>query len=187
RGRPTTCRRGRLVRAPCRGKDPPLAAEEVLALALDLPGAVVELEQVERVSLVGHLERPGLPLRRAEQLGLDARGGAHLPLLHKRWPEVGALAVAGAATVFVRHEEIERPARARCEHLAHLRRVERDASGGRIARGRRAGALMCDGRGRRDAGNDQREPEQRGYHGFLQHLSPPTGFPGYYARRARTD
>src|SRR5262245_25710301 len=124
------------------------------------------------MTVVRHLELAVLPLRGAKQPGLDAGAGADLPLLHERRPEAGAGAVAGALTVLVLHEEVQRPTRARCQHLSDFRLVQRDAASRRAARG---GALMCDGRGGGNAGRSEGNPQNNSYDGSFRHLSPPTG------------
>src|SRR4029079_5171873 len=146
----------------------PLATEEVLALAFELPRPGVTRVQVERMALVRHLGLPVLPLRRPEEPRLHARSGAELPLLHERRPVVGTLAVTGAVPVLVLHEQVERPAGARGEHLANLRLVQRDSSSARAARG---GALVCDGRCRGDARGGEGDPQRDGQNDSFQHLS----------------
>src|SRR5882724_9888615 len=64
-------RLGRDFRA--RSRDgPPASAEVNVALAVDVAGLLVRLEEVERVTLVGDLQLPVLPLRRAEQRPVQA-------------------------------------------------------------------------------------------------------------------
>src|SRR3989442_9001961 len=92
----------------CGREHPPRAAELVDALPGRLPRLPVADEVVERVTVVGDLELPVLPLRRAEQRGAHAVAGMHLPFGDERRPQRSAGAVAAARAALVLDEVVQR-------------------------------------------------------------------------------
>src|SRR5436309_118722 len=110
----TRCARGwssclALVELLARGvHDVPLGAEGLRALALGLTGLRVAREGVQRAAVVGHLRLAVLALGGAEQRSLHAGARVRLAGGEGRWPELGALSIAGALAVLVLLEQVER-------------------------------------------------------------------------------
>src|SRR5437763_1190949 len=86
---------------------PPASAEVNVALAVDVAGLLVRLEEVERVTVVGDLQLPVLALRRAEPRRVQPCAGGRPPGDERR-PVRRALSVAHALRVLVCGEEIQR-------------------------------------------------------------------------------
>src|SRR5882724_9670631 len=107
---------------------PPAPAEVNVALAVDVAGLLVRLEEVERVTVVGDLQLPVLALRRAEQRRVHAGAGGRLAGDERR-PVRGALSVAHALRALVGGKEIQRAPIRTDEHLSDRRRLQRDRRG----------------------------------------------------------
>src|SRR5206468_6971740 len=92
----------------CRREHVPAGAEVVQALALGLARLRVQGEPVERMARVGDLLAAVCPPGRSEQRLLQAGTSDGFPVGEQRRPERRALSVAGAASVLVLLEQIER-------------------------------------------------------------------------------
>src|SRR5258708_23303510 len=93
---------------PARRHDVPLGSERLRALPFRLPGLVVVVVVVKRMPTVRRLQRPVRALDRPDLRGGDARAGGRLAGGDERRPDLRAARVAGALSLLVLLEQVER-------------------------------------------------------------------------------